>query len=139
MKHVISSVHFQDVRTPYRDGYTFRPVGRMTFLQNWLWNFLRWLGAVTPNTSYRVDVKEVRFDDDDLIQAIHRQTGEVRYRCNAEPTRLVIGAETFRELMGLTAKLMDYHVLSTHVSPPQFAGLRVEIVPWMRGFVVLPD
>lgn len=83
------------------------------------------------------DVTPVEFYSDDLISALNRQRQEVSGRFGHKPARLVIGAEDFRRLMN-TPEIHQYVQINTQYRGHTVLGLRVEIVPWMRGMVVLP-
>lgn len=60
-----------------------------------------------------------------------------------EPTRLLIGADDYAELMQ-EATREHFHFDAEYMRGngdryPKVCGLRVEVIPWMRGVLVMPN
>ena len=79
------------------------------------------------------------FNTQDFIGKIFQQKGDIQQYFNRKPKQLLIGDEDFRELMG-TPEIRD--MLSFHTSynyDREICGLKVTIIPWMKGILVLPN
>jgi len=129
------------------DVFVFKPRGNKLWV--WVlravWKFLADTGAVKPNyittTTYTRRVLEpMKF-----MEQIFKQRTELRRMFYKDGQRLLIGAEDYRDLMNDKEVSMTYFQFSTqfHVGQPggkyNICGLIVEVVPWMRGMIVMPE
>ena len=108
---------------------------------HWLQRVCLWILRKLRCQHYEevVDVQRHVLHCESFMESIFRQNRSVQAVFNRKPTRLVIGSEDYEELMGspevrqyVALSGLDYHHGTT------IQGLRLEIVPWMRGMVVLP-
>jgi hypothetical protein len=89
-----------------------------------------------------VEVERILIDPADIMTKLFEQRGAL-LQIGHEPKRLLIGSEDFAELM--RKKEMHYHF---SVGCEYFKGdgrggrrvmdLEVEVIPWMRGVLVMP-
>lgn len=79
-----------------------------------------------------------RIDTDDLVRKIHMQRIGLLEHYNREGRRLLIGAEDFSKLMGSPEirNLMSFD--AKYHSGREIMGMKVTVVPWMKGMLVLP-
>ena len=105
------------------------------------WLLVKWLGGDNPNEDARVT--RIRFSVDDFIRRMHEQRRYVFQHHNVTPTRVIMGAEDFEDVMSMQSSLNN--VFSFHASypggldgRPTVFGMEVTVIPWMRGCVVLP-
>jgi hypothetical protein len=54
------------------------------------------------------------------------------------PRHIVIGADDFAEMMHLPEMDMPHTFRAEYIATGKLVGMDVTIVPWIRGFVVLP-
>lgn len=117
---------------------------RQDFRWKWMERLARWLirkiGVNARNPV--VEVERIVIDPADIMTKLFQQRGEL-LKMGHDPKRLLIGSEDFAELMN--RKDAHYHF---SVGCEYFKGdgrggrrvmdLEVEVVPWMRGVLVMP-
>lgn len=99
------------------------------------------LGAYRQDTQKKIEYRTI--DAASFMVRIAKQRSAVFELLNREPKELLIGAEDYAELM---------HEASTHVpfsfrasyavgerGVAQIMGLKVRVIPWMRGVLVVPN
>jgi hypothetical protein len=128
---------------PMLDAYKLKPHGRFAWLQRLLWRGLRRFKALEqahePKTTYMRHV----IDDAEFMRRIFKQR-DALFKVSREPTRLLIGSRDYAELMGCPEihQMFDfrteYHIESSGRGP-RIVGLKVTVVPWMEGLLVLPE
>ena len=57
---------------------------------------------------------------------------------NYHPSRLLIGAEDFEELMHEKEISESMTFRANYYDHQEIVGLKVTVIPWMRGVLVLP-
>lgn len=131
--------HVSVEHVPIWDGYKFKPKGRFNWPQRKAWAWLMEIGALTP--AYEPVLKEtyVSFHPDDFIKALHREQRSLLEEWGQTAGKLLIGAQDFDELMG-TASMgkSDWCFWVQLFSERKALGLQVHVIPWMRGFIVMP-
>ena len=77
-----------------------------------------------------------------LMVRIAKQRSAVFKLLNREPKELLIGAEDYAELMRETPAhyLFDFNAqyVRGERGVAQIMGLKVRVIPWMRGVLVIP-
>lgn len=108
----------------------------------WLQRVCAWvlgrLGAVYMEERCRVTthlVQPMR-----LLEAISRQRAEVFEHLGREGSSIAIGGEDYAELMrDPELRSLHFFEFTTECrSAGRVFGLRIQIIPWMKGIVVLP-
>ncbi len=122
------------------DAYRVREERPAVWLQRLCCWVLHKLGAVHdfPEMQYtRIDVDKGAFMD-----RIFKQKISLDYVYHYKPERLLIGAEDYQELMGgpeiRSMLTFDAGINVRDRNYTHVMGLRVTVVPWMRGLLVMP-
>lgn len=141
-----SCVEFVSIRrktwmVPQEDAYELRPDRPAFWLQRLCCAVLRKLGA------FRMEEQEgyqrISFDKGEFMQRLLKQRAALKGDFNREPKVLLIGAEDFCELMRLPDidRFIEFDTEYRMGGGQRgyiVIGLRVQVVPWMRGAVVMP-
>lgn len=135
-------VQFVETRESVRsfivpDHFKFKPRGRMQFLQRWAWRFLQWRLALEQAYEDRSFFTRHTIDVDDVMQRLMKQR-ESAFAHGFDPKELLIGSEDFAEMMGSPRihQAMEFH--TEYSRDRRVMGLRVRVIPWMRGTLVMP-
>lgn len=87
----------------------------------------------------------IEFRPRDFMQTLYEQRRELMQMFNREPKRLLVGAEDFAQMMrhpdvGRQAFQFEaeYSMGGGAKNRPRICGLEVEVIPWMRGILVMP-
>lgn len=119
-------------------GYKLKPRGRLQWLQRLAWRFLEWRRAL--DTTYRevVEVSQHRIDADTFMERIALQNESLLNAFNREGKQLLIGSEDYAEMMHESVS-RRYFAFNAEVGRDRtYLGLKVTVVPWMKGMVVMP-
>jgi hypothetical protein len=120
----------------HQDIYAYRANGKLPLLQRLCFWILSRLGAQWVEETFKT--KRVSFHSDDLMHAISKQRQEVFKMLSREPTTLLIGAQDFEELMHIPDIREHFAFDVRYNKDRRILGLRIEVIPWMRGLVVMP-
>lgn len=140
--HVIEFVTSQEIRRTMidRESFTLRYDRRHVWLQKACFYVLRKLGAFRPVE--RVETVRVAFNGRTLMETIYKQRADVARLLGWEPKKLLMGSEDFAQLMKVTPVHerfdfeVEYHIRTGETT--KIMGLEVQIIPWMRGILVVP-
>lgn len=119
------------------DQYKFKPSGRFVWLQRLAWNFLAWTKALEHVSDDKVTFTRHTIDADDFIHRIDKQKESLWRSFHKEGQRLLIGSEDYAELMNCSYMRTDFHFRAEICVNNKILGLTVEVIPWMRGMVVM--
>ena len=116
---------------------------RKDFRWKWMERFARWLiRKIGVNAREPVvEVERIVVDPDDIMKKLFAQR-HAWLDMNEEPKRLLIGSEDFAQLM--QHKEMHHHFTvdceyyKGGRDGRRVMGLQVEVIPWMRGVLVMP-
>jgi hypothetical protein len=129
--------------TLVRDGWEFRPHGRLAWLQRFFWRRLIHMKAVGVHMTEEVRSVRLPCDADTVLGKI-MEAREGLFRTYREPREVLIGPETLAELLN-TPELREWHTPFTIDSQAaindrsggrRMFGLPVHVVPTMEGVVV---
>ena len=121
------------------DAFKFVPKGRLQWLQRLAWRFLSRQGAVEQAYEPKVTVTRHLIDDNDFIRRLSKQQTALLQEFNREGQRLLIGPEDYAELMGSLEVQWHHFTFPAEVCRGDtILGLKVEVIPWMRGMLVMP-
>lgn len=123
---------------PMFDAFKFKPKGRAQWLQRLAWRFLNWRRAMDQAYEPTVTVKRHLIDADKFMDRLLKQRRALFDGYRKEGQRLVIGSEDYFELMGEPAIHHHFNFKAEVGMSGRLMGLDVEVVPWMRGAVVMP-
>lgn len=127
-----------------RDVFEFRP-DRPAYWLQWLclWT-LRKLGCYAQLETTKIERHVVGKKGEKFMHYLLSQQRSLTEFLNREPERLLIGAEDFANIMN-EPNVGTYHwafdaqyYKGNGSGKPTICGLRVEVVPWMRGLLVMP-
>lgn len=128
------------------NSYRVRHDRRAVWLQRaccWILEKLR-----ANDDEITVEIQQVELDGGKFIERIFKQSNSLREMFDREPKELLIGSEDYRELMGETmdqpfefqANYAKHYQRRDMMYPETIMfGLRVRVIPWMRGILVMPD
>ena len=122
------------------DAFKFKPKGRAQWLQRLAWRFLNWRGSLDQAYEPKITVTRHAIDADKFMERIYKQRASLFDAFHKEGQRLLIGAEDYADLM--CSPEMAYHHFSFQAEiggRQRLMGLTVEVIPWMRGAVVMPS
>lgn len=98
------------------------------------------LGAYRVDSQTKIEYRTI--DADSFMVRIAKQHSAVFELLNREPKELLIGAEDYAELMRETPAhyLFDFNAqyVRGERGVAQIMGLKVRVIPWMRGVLVIP-
>ena len=124
---------------PIVDAYKIKPKGRAQWLQRLAWRFLNRCGALEQAYEPTVNVTRHLVDADTFIHRLLKQKRNLLEHFHKDGQRLIIGSEDYAELMCSSEMTPHYFNFSAEIGLGRnIVGLRVEVVPWMRGAVVMP-
>ena len=116
---------------------SFPIVPRYRWWDRFRWWLVRKLGGEDPNAT--VKIVRVLINEDKFLDAIYKQRRELIGVFHRQPTRLLIGAEDYAELMATEISTQSFRFdISANRGRPTIFGLTVEVIPWMRGLLVMP-
>lgn len=121
------------------DAFKFKPKGRAQWVQRLAWRFLFWRGAMKQAYEPKVTVTRHLIDADRFIDRLLKQKRALFDGFHKEGQRLIIGSEDYADLMNSPELTMQHFDFRAEVGfGRNIVGLTVEVVPWMRGAVVMP-
>lgn len=124
---------------PVKNHYEFKPKGRLQFLQHWAWNLLlHRFKALEQAQEEHVEYTRHVIDTNDVVERLIRQRINLLRGYNKEPTEVLIGSEDFAEMMNSPRFHHEQCFDATYYRSQQLMGLKVRVIPWMRGMVVMP-
>ncbi len=140
IRYAIEFVALESICTmvPVRDEFKFKPKGRTQWLQRLAWRFLNWTGAMEQAFEPKVTVSRHLIDADRFIERIFKQKLALLDGFHKEGQRLLIGSEDYSELMNEPSSFNHFEFKAEVGMNRRLIGLTVEVIPWMRGAVVMP-
>ena len=114
------------------------------------WAFLTWRGALRQAMMDLVEYQRVVIDPDDVVRSLFEQRGELMRICKT-PREVLIGAQDFSKLMN-TPGIERYIEFNAQILTrdaddvrrgwmdrgERVLGLKIRVIPWMSGMVVMP-
>lgn len=114
------------------------------------WAFLQWRGALRQAMVNHYEYQRVTIDPDDVMKRLFEQRRSL-FEMNYTPREILIGAQDFEELMDTPEiqKLITFNAqLLTrsasdvergwHDREETVVGLKIRVIPWMSGMLVMP-
>lgn len=124
------------------NAWKLKPFGKLSRKQKAAWRFLQDSGSVEPAYDTHVKVTQYHIDSDDIMRKIFSQRNEVAKLLDREGDRLYIGSEDFNELRGHRDAAHYFNLNASYYKQDGFAprlfGMKITVVPWMRGVLVVP-
>lgn len=136
----------QDVVTrhvPIPDAFIFEPTGRIAWVQKLAYKFLKKTGALHQAYKPEATITRHVIDSDKFVEKILRQKYELFNGFHRDGGRVLIGSDDYAELMNSPEVVGSYFDFSANLhigrhGRREILGLQVEVIPWMRGILVMP-
>ena len=128
---------------PLLGCYTFQPKGKLKFLQVWMWKALHLFGVIKQKHIWDYGIKKVEIDTIGLIDAILNQKRWLVSQFDLKSKYLIMGEEDFALLR--KDKEIGEHLrfeMDVRFGTPEgviMLGLKVVVVPWIKGMFVMPE
>src|SRR3546814_7696299 len=120
------------------DRWEFKPHGRLSRLVRAAFAWAVRKGHFSNAFDERIEFSRHVIKPDSVIEAVVRQRAEVFEVSGRHPRVLVIGADDYSDLMS-APDFRSYFEFDAKVGfGDSVCGLKVKIVPWIRGVAVLP-
>ena len=119
-----------------KDAFEFRKDRPAHWLQRICLWVLRKLGAHHMRDT--VTIRRHRLDAKTFMERLFKQRAELARLLNREPKRLLIGSDDYFEMMNETAIHQSFSFRAEYAKNREILGLEVQIIPWMRGVLVMP-
>jgi len=135
---IVNFVETKEKRIPFskKDCYVFREDKSFHLLQRICCWTMHKIGAFDMGET--VTVTRYTIDSDVFMERIFKQQKHLLGYFNRKPKRLLIGSEDFSELMN-SAEVRDVMMFNASYNyGREIYGLQVEVIPWMRGILVMP-
>lgn len=138
MEQVIDFIEHQRVVTTYerRDAFVFRKDRKYHWLQKACFWLLGKIGAYDHGET--VTYVRHRIEARTFMDRLFKQRAQLLSFFNREPKRLLIGAEDYAEMMQTAPISQQFSFQAEYGRNRQICGLTVEVIPWMRGILVMP-
>ncbi len=119
------------------DSYHFRPRGRLSAAQRAAWWFLQRTGALENSFLERVTFTKHVVDPPKFIERVFAQKKDLLENFDREGQRLLVGSEDYSQIMDEAEP--GWFTFDAEVGfGRRILGLKVEVIPWMRGIVLMP-
>ena len=124
-------------------AYKLQPTGRLAWLQRLCWKVLHRMGALAQAYEPKMQVTRHVIQADKFMDRLLQQRKSMVVNWNREPKRLLIGSDDYAELMCAPEVIGRGFNFLTEMwrsdgGRPRIVGLEVEVIPWMRGMLVMP-
>lgn len=123
-----------------KDAFEFREDRPAHWLQRLcLWTLLK-LGAFSHREVLTIERHLIGKNGKRFMDRLFEQMRNLQDGFDREPDHLLIGADDYAELMQ-EATREYFHFDAEYMRGgryPKVCGLRVEVIPWMRGVLVMP-
>jgi len=123
------------------DTFKFRADKKHHWLQKACLNILQRLGCNASLTE--VNIERLNVQPKSLIEGLMRQHAQHLQFCRWQPERVCMGPKEFHDLTGEVFN--SNHTMTMRVpvelhenGNPKVLGMRITIIPWMEGILVVP-
>ncbi|MFA6213514.1 MAG: hypothetical protein WC714_29020 [Candidatus Obscuribacterales bacterium] len=139
MTQVIEFVALREFRKTFdkRDAFQLRTDRPALWLQKVCFFILKKLNAFYIGES--VTIERHVLDGRTFIDRLFLQQEEIKQFFNMEPKKLLIGAEDYANLMQEVVATQRFNFNAEYGYGRTIMGLTVEVIPWMRGCLVMPN
>ena len=121
------------------DTFWYRRSARHFWLQKLCMETLERLGCVERAVNKTVELKQTIINPDKLMDAVFAQVQNVEELFERRPKSLIIGSGDYAELMQEQSPDEPLSFAAKYMcgTPPTVIGLRVYLVPWLKGIVAI--
>lgn len=129
----------RDVSQVYRaDRWALTPHGRLAPLLRKVFAWLAKHGHMGNVYDEKVEYTRHRVDTDSLLEALFRQQSEAMRVLSRDVTRVLMGPEDYAKLTSAPEILQHMTFNAMARDRHGVFGMTIEIIPWMRGVLVVP-
>lgn len=139
----VPRLEFQDVVQPH--NYTFRPTGKAgrKTKQQRAFDYLKRSGALRQAIQrVKMAVTQRRIVPADFMGKLYQQRSDLFRDFNLEGRTLLIGAQDYAEMMSSepfqASVPFQTEFMREDRGKIRVCGLTVQVIPWMRGLLVMP-
>lgn len=86
----------------------------------------------------RIEIERHRIDASTFMDRLFKQRYGIEQFFNMRPTRLLIGSEDYADIMREVAVNNMFSFQAQYGYGREILGMTVEVIPWMRGVLVMP-
>jgi hypothetical protein len=134
VEFIVDTENYYQVETT--EKFQLREDKKYPWLQKLCFSVLRKLGAFSWDKCVEIERHSIK-GTINYIKLIE----EITFLKNADikPSRILMGSEDYASLMSETISKHYFSYQTTYPSENKIYGLLIEIIPWMKGFLVMPD
>ena len=138
MNQTIEFVRLTELRTHFdnTEAFQLRVDRPAAWLQKTCFFVLRKLRAFYIGET--MTIERHTLDARSFIDRLFKQQEGIKQFFNMRPTRLLIGAEDYAELMHEAAATQMFSFNAEYGYGREILGMTVQVIPWMRGCLVMP-
>ena len=101
------------------------------------WWLVKLLGGKNPHDT--LEVRRIPVDGKVFAERLFKQKREITKQFRREATTILMGAEDYEELMHSPVIRKQFTMNSSfNYGRHEIYGLTVNVIPWMRGILVMP-
>lgn len=120
-----------------KHAYEFRRDLRYRWVQKICFWVLQKIGAYCQEDT--VDVTYHDINTTDVLERLYRNI-DIAYEYNhVDPEHIIMGSQDFHELMGIPGSHSHFQFDAQYGRSKRLLGIRVHVVPWIRGMIVVPN
>ncbi len=124
-----------------KDRFELRPEKGWVWLQRLCFRALARIGAFAELETTKIKLHDVGRDGERFMTRVLRSRQAVQGSFEREPTQLLIGPKEYAELMEEILSAAEFSFDAQYYrrinGVDQVYGLKVRMVPWMRGILLL--
>jgi len=120
------------------DVYKFVPTSPWKVLQKQMWKFLLHTKAITNATYDHKKVTWHTVEPDNVVKYVLKQIDHCWDRYSLEPTSILMGSEDYRKIASGVEEGVEFQMAAELRQSNTFLGIKVHVVPWIKGIIVLP-
>ena len=125
-------------------AFEYKPANGWAWLQRLAIRVLRWRKCFACTEFVTYERHQIGEHGERFMQQLFEQRKNLEFNFSRRPKRLLIGAEDYGQLMREDPSVTgfdfraEYYVSNGRDRGPTVCGLQVEVIPWMRGMLVMP-
>lgn len=126
------------------DTVSFTATGKLKWLKKAMWGYLMRSNCLKPAYKETESFARITFEPSKfLAKAIAKHRDAVVRFLGSSNVQILVGPDEFAELAS-EARILEHFSIDSEYSYTnqgitRVYGMRVTVVPWMEGFLILPD
>lgn len=133
----IAFVGHEEVSFSFEDesAFQYRDDRGWMWVQRACFGVLRKLGCFYQRG--RTEIRMMQIDADTFMERLWEQKRQIFELFGKEGTTLLIGRTDYEDLMYDLPPNQVFEFMGTYHKPGQVMGLRIKVLPWLKGVVVV--